>query len=458
MKKMLSIMILAIILVTPTTSLANTETLDAPQICTWKDNKTSAVSIRIDDGLYDSAVVYNQLQKKYGVKSTQMMITNKLDNEDGSINNQLVANWQAIFDDGYMDLGNHSYSHNIKYNNTDTYTTEEMVYDITGSYNLLRRCFPNQEVLFFVPPWGHTKGGSLEEAKKNHYALTKSSTSNPNPSSPKNMFMISAVTSTNTKTVSDMTAWIDNAVTAKGWQVILFHGIETGSSPSTYETLDENVEGLFKYIKQKSDAGDVWSGSLNEVVKYIYERDSATANILETTSNSMKLSLTDTMTDNEIFDYPLTVKVNVPSSWAEEVLLKQGGKKAVSKVFEENGKKYAYVDVIPDGGEIVLENGKVITPSKEFLDKADILINTTETSFELSVIPTSTDIEMNDVGVYLAVYEGNGKLKKLEPITKTEKTDRTVFSGNLPQNEKFKLMVWAYPCTPMTYAIEADDI
>lgn len=39
------------------------ETLDAPVICTWEDNKTSAVSIRIDDGIYNSAVVYNQLQK-----------------------------------------------------------------------------------------------------------------------------------------------------------------------------------------------------------------------------------------------------------------------------------------------------------------------------------------------------------------------------------------------------------
>ena len=284
-----------------------------------------------------------------------MMITKNLVKDDGNPNTELIAKWQAIFNDGLMDLGNHSYSHAIKYSQTDTFTTEELEYDITGSYNLLKKFFPNQEVLVFGPPWGSTKGGSVDEAKKYHYALSKGHTNNPNPATPKNMFLISAETNTSANPLSTLTGWVDNAITGKGWQVILLHGVSIDDSPSTYETLDENVEALFKYIKQKSDAGDVWSGSLNEVVKYIYERDSATVEVLETTAATMKIGLTDTMADNEIFDYPLTVKVNVPSAWPDEVTYTQNGASQTAEIFEESGKKYALVKIIPDGGDATLK-------------------------------------------------------------------------------------------------------
>ena len=523
-------------------SVSAAETLENPTICTWKDNKTSAVSIRIDDGLYESAVIYNQLQKKYGVKSTQMMITNKLDNDDGSIDTELVANWQAIFDEGYMDLGNHSYTHNIRYNNTDTYTTEEMVHDITGSYNLLRRCFPDQDVIFFTPPWGNTKGGSLEEAKKNHYALTKSSTSNPNKSTPKDMFLISAETSTNSKAVSDLTAWVDNAVTAKGWQVILFHGIETGSKPSTYETLDENVEALFQYMKQKSDAGDVWSGSLNEVAKYVYERDSATVTATQADDATIKISLTDTMADNNIFDYPLTVKVNVPTSWTGRISAVQAGNAENLTAYTENGKKYVYAHIVPDGGEaaVVLEgssevvgdtlyltgpgkitdnsawiakkneikkveisgglagigkdvfsqfdsissvsfdgtyddwksfaidsgndalkyssishlSGTLLAPAKDYRGKVEVNVNNSvvgaqrNLSLEVKLDKTAKD----DLSIYLAIYNANGKLTTLRQPDLVEGESSDIFTANetLSKDDNYKLMVWAKNCTPAT--------
>ena len=84
----------------------------------------------------------------------------------------------------------------------------------------------------------------------------------------------------------------------------------------------------------------------------MYEKQNHTINVNWVKENAMSLTLTDTL-NNQAFDFPLTFKVNIPDSW-NGVNVHQNGMVKSSSVFTENGKNYAYVNITPDKGEIIL--------------------------------------------------------------------------------------------------------
>ncbi len=337
------------------TVLITTDGIVEPIVCTWADNKTAAVSVTIDDGVYDSAIIYNDLQKKYGIRSTQFIITKGLNDEFGSKNLYYVDGWNEIFKQGYMDVGNHSYSHAIKYS-TDTYTEEELAHDIITSQEELKEVFADHDVISFATPWGQNPQNVITELKKSHYANRGAGggvISNGKKIS--NMYKLPSVTVQFGTPLEDLNGYVDEVVSTGGWYIPLLHGIGADtSSAESYASNINTIEEHFKYIKEKSDAGDVWSGSFNDVVKYIYERNSAKVEVVSSAEDSITINVTDTMEDNEIFDYPLTIKVNVPKEWSEKAQITQGKTTKDVKVVDEDGKKFVYVNVIPDGGEAVI--------------------------------------------------------------------------------------------------------
>ncbi|MBE7036321.1 MAG: DUF2334 domain-containing protein [Ruminococcaceae bacterium] len=373
-KKMLCLfLILSMVATMFTVSIATAEeaALDAPAICTWLDNKTAAVSITIDDGVYDSAVRYNELQKTYGIYSTQFIIAGKLKEEE-------IDGWKDIFADGYMDLGNHSYSHKIKYKETDTYTAEELAEDISGAKEYLETVFTDQEIFCFASPWGQTTDAAITEMAKGHYANRKASGGVLEQATPTNFFKVPTVVVQYGTTLEKLNGSVDTAVSAGGWYVPLLHGIGGSSSAAdAYASKYSTIEDHFEYIKAQSDNGNVWSGSFNDVVKYIYERDSATAAIESAEDKKLEISLTDEMEDDELFSHPLTVKVNVSKRWPEEATLKCGNETKTVDVVEENGKKYVYFNMIPDGDPAELSVDELLEEVK--VPTISLTINETKT-------------------------------------------------------------------------------
>ena len=352
MKKIISLIMTISILgaMVPTVMADNTIELEAPIVCDWADNKKAAVSITIDDGDYESAVEYNKLLKKYGIHATQFLIPGRVESASSSV----ISGWKTIFSEGYMDIGNHSYNHKLKYN-TSTYTQEELEKDITGSQHRIKEIFPGNDVFCFATPWGQTPDNVVTELQKGHYANRLASGGVVTTKTPSNFYKIPTYAVKYGTTVATLNSKVDSAITNGGWYVELNHGLgEEGTSDSTYLSNPENVEEHFNYIKTKSDAGDVWAGSFNEVVRYIYERNSATVETVKAEEKSMVINLTDTMSDNELFDYPLTVKVNVPQTWTNKVTVAQNEDTKTSEIVSENGKNYIYVNIVPDSGEVTL--------------------------------------------------------------------------------------------------------
>ena len=128
----------------------------------------------------------------------------------------------------------------------------------------------------------------------------------------------------------------------RGWGVYLAHGVKD----PTKKQLGE----IFEYLKARS--ADVWVGLFREVALYGQQRDTATLTVNIASEKEIRLTLTDEM-DNKIFNFPLTVKVRLYPSW-KAAKATQNGKAVKAAVVSHEGKTYALVQVVPDGGIVVL--------------------------------------------------------------------------------------------------------
>ena len=68
--------------------------------------------------------------------------------------------------------------------------------------------------------------------------------------------------------------------------------------------------------------------------------------------------------DDAIYNYPLTVKVEVPQQWSAVSVTQNGAVTEIAHPFEEGGVAYVYANVVPDAGEATLtpaESGSYVT-------------------------------------------------------------------------------------------------
>lgn len=316
---------------------------DVLKISEFYNNKKAAASVTFDDGILAAAEYYNSLFKKNNIHGTAMLVADWVREEN-------IPKWQALFDEGNIDLGNHSKSHNINYNAAST-TDEEIIEDITGGYNKLKEMFPNEEIITFASPWTQTNSLVASEVKKHHFANRCAGNGGFASSSPteQTMLCLPSFVVQNTHTTEELNSKIDTAIANKQWFIYLLHGV---GGTDTYDINREVCAEHFAYLGSKAD--DVWAGSLSEVVKYIYEKQNADVSCNWMRENAMSISVTDSL-DDKIFNFPLTIKVNVPSGW-NTVEVIQNGTSTTVIAGNEGDKNYVYINVIPDNGRILIKN------------------------------------------------------------------------------------------------------
>lgn len=323
----------------------DTETsLFDPTICNFLNNKPAAVSFTFDDSIYDAAVFYNEMFKKYGLCGTSMGVVNNIKNSD-------PAKWQAIFDEGYIDLGDHSTTHAVRYQegNPDAQTLKM---DITDAYDTLCEWFPNQKPIAFASPWGQYSTAAAAEMAKRHYANRGTGGGNA-PVSPtdEQWFKLPSEVAKNDLPTETLNKWIDTVIKDEKWLIELWHGIEPeGNTVFTYNMTEKTYDEHLAYAASKKE--QVWYGTFNEVTQYIRERQNATAKILWANPSNMAVTLTDTL-DDDLFDFPLTLKVNVPLQWHGAVVTQNGKSERVTATLE-GSRRYVFVNVVPDRGAAVL--------------------------------------------------------------------------------------------------------
>ena len=133
----------------------------------------------------------------------------------------------------------------------------------------------------------------------------------------------------------------------RGWGSTHFHHI---TSEEAQKTTDE----FLNYLKQKEDK--LWLGTFPDVAKYAQEYATHTLKIDSILATEISFTLTDEM-QNEIYDFPLTVKIRVPNNWMI-ITATQNGKSIESNLITYNKNKYVLIKAVPDRGQVIL-NGTI---------------------------------------------------------------------------------------------------
>jgi len=150
---------------------------------------------------------------------------------------------------------------------------------------------------------------------------------------------------------------IDTLVSNGAFTVECLHSLGSGSIYSSYNS----TISKFEYLAKRG----VWAPSYQDLVLYLKEAESAKIETVARTDDSITINVTDEL-DNYMFDYALTVKVDISDSWKSVVVTQSGveiplvdidtyrASKNMSTVSCAIEGGYLYIDVVPDGGEVVI--------------------------------------------------------------------------------------------------------
>lgn len=322
-----------------------------------KDGKDAIITMVYDDGHINTAEFNQTMFEKYDLRGSSVIITNQMTGTK-------LTRMQEVVKKGRIDVTSHSTTHTKI---DSSYNTDEILkMELVDSKNYLTQNFPTVDTITFAPSNNTITSEGWEVVKENYYAMrsgnrgynTLSPNSGTNAGEWYNLYMQGIG---DVSTVAQRNAWIDNAITKKSWLIEMWHGIEEGGYQ---EQKKDDAQAHYEYISKKQDEGKVAVMTFNEATKYIRERQIATSSASKIDENSVSVNVTyeESLLPKKIFNYPLTVRVEVPDNWGA-VSLSENGKTVVKSTFKDD-KTYVYANVVPNSGDCIItkvENSNLLS-------------------------------------------------------------------------------------------------
>ena len=377
------IMIFSALPITSSADDSARETVDA-NIMTVYGGADGIISMTFDDGYYNTCVILNELLAKYDLKASIMVIASRTNNAEGGYISE--ASGREIFSAGYLEPQSHSMTHtrleNVSY---DVYEEE-----IKDSRALIEKMFPGNDVITFAIPYGTMDASAYEYASDHYYAIrtTESNgiqTIDPGFSNELGSWskMYSPASGrlkyyygenyTDEQQLSMLISDINRH--ADGWYAPITHRVGDRSDPNV--EMSANVaEEMFAYIAKLRDEGKVWVTTYSEAVKYVRERQNSTVNAYsENGEIFVEVKMSDSTADGlaldpAVFDTPLTVKVEVPSTYGV-VYYTTGSKQYITGAFKEGARSYIYANIVPNDGPVKIRVSSTHNYDDEWEDYDD---------------------------------------------------------------------------------------
>jgi len=318
------------------------------QVALWRGNAIGALSLTNDDNHWARDPRWLEISEKYpAIKMTQFVHgpTEKVSEED-------KAAWRKLVELGH-EVQAHTYTHPSAAR-WDELTVEEMRRELEGPIRLIEEAIPGHKVIVNAgcpPKWpqlhadhyaaNRASAGFPNRADIVDYMRTASYSGMVNPTIPRH--------GPNTSTEAIVKSLYDTDYTFWGhkyhgaWSCVHFHGF--GPQGELEGILDE-------FILPAQKENKIWVARFSDVILYAQSRDTSKLELTRNKPTEIAFVLTDLM-DDEIYNRPLTIKVRVPDDW-KTVTAKQADKPIEAKLVEHEGKKFAFVEAVPDRGETVI--------------------------------------------------------------------------------------------------------
>lgn len=310
------------------------------EIATWAGFTKAAVTWTFDDGANESSAhswAAGELEK-YGFPGTFYLVTNWTSGR--------YSTYSGMVSKGH-EIGSHTDSHN----STDG--------ELASSQNTINQNIPGQKCLTIAYPNCNVP---TESTVLRYYIGGRICGGQNNPKSPSNFARLDShiCGSSGKNSTGEFQSTCQNAAGNNGWAVFLIHGFSQRQANGSYSPTSESAfTGTLSWLDQNRST--YWVATFRDAIKYIKERDNATIKETSSTASEITYSLTDNL-DNDIYDYPLSIRVSIPDGWDEGAVAFQNDEEIPVKI-EGN---YIYFDAVPDGGTILLKSLGSVVPDPEF--------------------------------------------------------------------------------------------
>ncbi|WP_416445876.1 polysaccharide deacetylase family protein [Leeuwenhoekiella sp. A16] len=300
------------------------------EIAVWKNFTQAAITHTWDDNTANQLTVALPLYDAYNMQTTFFTVTDWGPNWD--VLKKAAANGHEVA------------SHSVTHTRFDELSEEQIAKELEESRDAINERLNANACLTFA--YSNCIAEDYGLTKK-FYIAARDCDGQVEAPTPTDFMKISSFlcgSQSNNKTAESFNAIAANALNENGWAVYLFHGIDNdgGYSPIESAELEEHLQ----FLAANSDT--YWVDTFVNITKYIKERDTATTNELSQSENKITAELTDDL-DDSIYNYPLTVKREIPLTWAE-VEVTQDGEPVNFSIEEGDEKKYVIFDAVPDAG------------------------------------------------------------------------------------------------------------
>ncbi|MBR5929791.1 MAG: polysaccharide deacetylase family protein [Prevotella sp.] len=316
--------------------------LTAQEIATWDNWCSTAVTFTFEDGGMQTASHTWAAEQfdQHGFKGSFYLVTNWC-------NYNSWNDYKTLAQNGH-EIGSHSVSHP---NNCqgELNSSKEKIEDEIGQPCLTivypNDVYPGRTVLNYYI------GGRLCDGSINSY-------------SPADFSRIDAIICGSNGKIQTAEQFISKCEEADNrWVVFHLDGIKGISGGGTYTPTNQDAFlGTLDWLQQNKST--YWVTTMRDAIKYIQERNYATfvKYSQEASSVTYKLTLPTSLTSNTLcnWDYPLSLRVPLPSGWSDATV-KQNNKTIASEI--KAGK--VYFKAVPNGGNIVLTKGTSISTNVE---------------------------------------------------------------------------------------------
>ena len=372
-----------------------------------KDGAKGILTLTYDDGIYSTGVWVNQMNKKYGLKGSFMLVPNWSDSHPNfTYAAGSVSKWKSLFAEGTLEPESHSMTHTMLPANSfwDDETRlncyqERYQYELVEARDTIEATF-GTPCLCYAPAnntlsvkslksdgngnlvkdaTGNyievSDGGAEKVAAKTYYAIRRGNRTfvqTMDPPTGTNVgawhnLAIKAFKDSDSKDMSVRKGWIDSAVQNGTWLIIMCHGIKGSGASDAGDLTTTEAEQFYAHASTYVKSGELWCPTFGEATKYIRERQNTeVSERYEDGKLYVEMKINRTAADGmvlteSVFNYPLTVEVRVPADW-HTVSYRTSGKTTTVSVYTRNGASYAMVNLVPGA------DGKTVTTAINFVN------------------------------------------------------------------------------------------
>jgi peptidoglycan/xylan/chitin deacetylase (PgdA/CDA1 family) len=287
--------------------LAWAQSAKLPEVTTWPENRTAAISLTFDDGLLSQLRNVGPILKRRHLHGTFFVITGSktwLGHLD---------EWRRLAEEG-NEIGSHSVHHpcmlpQIKPHSED-YTPEMMKAEIQQSAHAIIAALETHRGLTFAypcdnetfgPPWDDTRNQVryLSFVAEFYFAARMDNGGLPNNPPELNPLTVHGLNRTVGLDFPRLQTMMEPVLSSHQWGVYEFHGVGGDHLAISAEAFD----GLASYLQQH---GEIWCATFGDVVRYIQERRALEIKPAESDDRRVQFKLRWPL-EFRVYDLPLTL-------------------------------------------------------------------------------------------------------------------------------------------------------